>query len=370
MQSSTYATAALALLAAIITGCSRTPPPSQAAPRPVKVEVIASGEARTGESFIGTLRARQRAELGFESAGRISAILVDVGDRVRSGQVLARLDESPALRRIEKAQADRTSAVAALAERTTQLRQNESLAKDQIISAPTLESVQTQYRIAQSQLQAAEAALALAQRELALSRITAPFDGVIVARNAQPYADISAGLPVFQLEAGRSLEVVAMLPERVAARIAPGQFAQATASQTDQPAEAMQLKLDRISSRNESGSLVQAVFRFIETAPALRSGAMVSVELPAIASRGLSVPAAALLPGVDPGQGSVFVLENSRLVGRAVQLGDGLLPDGRIPLKSGLSAGERVVVAGVSFLSDGQAAVEHTATTLLHGAKP
>ena len=370
MPSSTYKAAAFTLLTALITGCSPAPSPTHFEPRPVKVEIIRSGEVRAGESFIGTLRARQRAELGFESSGRINAIHVDVGDRVRSGQVLARLDDSPALRRIEKSEADRTSAAAALAERATQLRQNESLAKDQIISETTLEAVQTQHRIAQSQLQAAEAALALARRELSLSRITAPFDGVIVARNAQPHADISAGLPVFQIEAGAGLELVAMLPESVAARIAPGQFAQATASQPGQHADEMQVKLDRISSRNESGSLVQAVFRFIGVEPALRSGAMVSIELPTLENRELSIPATALLPAGDSGQGRILLLENSKLVGRAVQLGSGLLPGGRLPVKSGLSEGDKVVVAGAPFLSEGQAAVEHTSTTLLHGAKP
>ncbi|MCU7977339.1 MULTISPECIES: efflux RND transporter periplasmic adaptor subunit [Gammaproteobacteria] len=370
MSSSTSTAVAVTLLAALIAGCAKKTSPVPVAPRPVKVEVVSSSTLQASESFIGTLRARQRSELGFESSGRISAILVDVGDRVKSGQVLARLDESPALRHIEKAEADRTAAVAALAERATQLRQNESLAKDQIVSPITLESVQTQHRIAQSQLQAAEAALALARRELALSRITAPFDGVIVARNAQPFADISAGLPVFQIEAGQTLEVVAMLPEAVAARIAPGESAQATITQTSQPATKLPLKLERISSRNESGSLVQAIFRLDGATPTLRSGAMLSLELPGITNKGMSVPAAALLPGVDSDHGSVYLLEQTKLVKRTVQLNEGLLPDGRIPVKSGLNSGDRVVIAGAAFLVDGQAAVEHASTTLLHGGKP
>jgi len=370
MSLSTSKAVAAALLTALIAGCARTSPPPPALPRPVKVEAISASAMQASETFVGTVRAHQRSDLGFESSGRISAILVDVGDRVRAGQVLARLDEAPALRRIDKAEADRLAAVASLAERTTQLRQNESLAKDQIVSPVTLESVQTQHRIAQSQLRAAEAASALARRELALSRITAPFDGVIVARNVQPYSDIGSGVAVFQIEAGQTLEVVAMLPEAVAARIAPGEPAQASISRPAQPAAVLPLKLERISSRNDSGSLVQAIFRVDGAAPALRSGAMVSLELPGEASKVASVPAAALLLDTEPGRGKVFVLENSRLVGRSVQLGSGLLPDGRIPVTSGLNAGDQVVVAGAAFLNEGQAAVAHASTTLLHGAKP
>lgn len=370
MTTPTSTAAAVALLAALIAGCARTPPPAPAMPRPVKVEAISSSAVQASDSLVGIVRARQRSELGFESAGRIAAILVDVGDRVRSGQVLARLDEAPALRRIEKAEADRVAAAASLAERTTQLRQNESLAKDQIVSPVTLESVQTQHRVAQSQLQAAEAALALARRELALSRITAPFDGVIVARNVQPFSDIGAGLPVFQIEAGQTLEVVSMLPEAVAARMTPGQPAQASVSQATQAAVMLPLKLERISSRNDSGSLVQAIFRIDGAAPTLRSGAMVSLELPGVVNKAISVPAAALVPDAEPGRAKVFVLESAKLVARPVQLGAGLLPDGRIPVTSGLKAGDQVVVAGAAFLSEGQAAVAHAPTTLLHGAKP
>lgn len=354
--------AVVALLAAALAGCAKETAPSVAVPRPVKVEVVADGGTATVESFIGTLRARQRAELGFESPGRIAAIAVDVGDRVRAGQVLARLDESPARWRLEKAESDRASAVAVLAERSTQLRQHESLAKDQIVSASTLESMQTQHRLAVGQLQAAEAALALARRDLALVRITAPFDGEIVTRAAQPHTDIGAGQPVLQIEARQTLEVVAMLPEAVASRLAPGQAA---------TAGPLSLTLERLSARNENGSLVPAVFRIAGAAAGLRSGSVVSVELPRTASTALSVPAPALLAGGDPGTASVFLLDATRqqLVRRPIQLGDGVLPGGRLPVKAGLVAGDQVVVAGVAFLNEGQAAVRQESQTLLHGAQ-
>ncbi len=367
------ALAATALLAALLTGCAEPPPPTAAAPRPVKVERVADSATATHETFIGTLRARQRAELGFEQPGRIAAILVDVGDRVRAGQVLARLDASPAQWRLDKAQADRTAAAAALAERATQLRQHESLARDKIISATALEAAQTQHRLALSQLQAADAALAMARRDLTLSDIKAPFDGEIVARAAQPHSDIAAGQPVLQIEAGQTLEVVSMLPEAVAARLAPGQAATARIGTPAQTGSTHPLKLERLSARSESGSLVQAVFRLDGAAPGLRSGAVVSVELPhATTTAGISVPAPALLPAAEPGSASVFLLDaaQGRLVRRAVQLGKGVLPGGRIPVSAGLHAGDQVVVAGAAFLTEGQAAVQHASTTLLHGAQP
>lgn len=355
--------AVVVLLAALLTACAKEPTPSVVVPRPVKVEVVADGTTTASEAFIGTLRARQRADLGFESPGRIAVILVDVGDRVRAGQVLARLEESPARWRLDKAEADRASAATVLAERSTQLRQHESLAKDQIVSATTLESVQTQHQLATGQLQAAEAALASARRDLALMRVTAPFDGEIVARAAQPHTDIAAGQPILQIEAGQALEVVAMLPESVASHLTPGQVA---------TAGSLPLTLERLSTRNENGSLVQAVFRIAGAATSLRSGSVVSVELPRKANAALSVPAPALLAGAGPGTASVFLLDSTKhqLVRRAIQIGDGVLPGGRLPVKAGLAAGDQVVVAGVAFLNEGQAVVRQEPQTLLHGAQP
>lgn len=365
----THAAAALAI-AAVLAGCSQPPAPVAPAPRPVKVEVVGNAVGDARETFVGTLRARQRSELGFESAGRIAAILVDVGDHVRAGQVLARLDEAAAQWRLDKAEADRAAAAATLAERSSQLRQHESLAEERIVSAMTLESAQTQHRLAQSQMQAAQAALALARRDLEQTRIKAPFDGEIVARSAQPHGDIGAGQPVLQIEAGRALEVVAMLPDTVAARLAPGDAATASGSDL----RPLPLKLERLSTRSESGSLVQAIFRIEPPAPGLRSGGLVSVELHRTGPSAISVPAAAVVYGGEGRRNaSVFVLDTAKqqLVRRGVELGDAVLPEGRVPVMAGLARGDQVVAAGAAFLTEGQSAVRHEAQTLLlQGGRP
>jgi RND family efflux transporter MFP subunit len=363
----------LALCVALASGCAKQSVQTAAAPRAVKVEAVAERSVATHESFIGTLRARQRAELSFGVPGRIAAVLVDVGDTVRAGQVLARLQESPVQWRLDKALADRAAALATLAERNAQLQRHEALAKEQIVALATLDAVRTQQELAASHLQTADAALALARRDLALSRITAPFDGEIVARMAQPDGDVGAGQPVLRIEAGQTLEVVAMLPENVTAHLAAGARATLTIASPASAERTLAMTLERLSARSESGSLVQAVFGIAAAdGMGLRSGRVVSFELPRAGGPAISVPAAALLPATERGSGSVFVLDaaTSRVVRRAVTVADAILPDGRIPVTSGLVAGDRVVVAGAAFLSDGEPAVVHVAQTLLHGTPP
>lgn len=351
--------------AALLCACADSAPPPAPPPKPVKVEAASSGAAHSTDSFVGTVRARQRTELSFESPGRVTALSVDVGDHVRAGQVLAQLDDAPARLRLAKAQADLQAAVAALAERRTSLRQQEMLARDGIVSPAALQSSQASYQSAASQHDAAQAALAAARRDLALTRITAPFDGEIVARRAQPFVDVAAGQPIMQVESGRAIEVVAMLPTALAATLKPG----ATAHASDGSAR-LALTVERISTRSDDGALVQAVFRVDEHSSAVRNGATVSVELPRQGAPELTLPAMALMPGADAGRATVFVVDNGVLRLRGVRIGERMLPGGRVAIDSGLRGDEKVVVAGTAFLHDAERVVALPALTSLKEAQP
>jgi len=351
--------------AALLCACAEPAPPPAPPPKPVKVETAASGAAHAADSFVGTVRAHQRTELSFETPGRIAVLSVDVGDRVRAGQVLAQLDDAPARLRLARAQADLRAAVAALAERRTSLRQQEMLARDGIISPAALQASQASYQSAASQHDAAEAALAAARRDLALTRITAPFDGEIVARRTQPFVDVAAGQSIVQMESGRAIEVVAMLPTALAAPLRPG----ATAHASDGGAK-LTLTLERISARSDDGALVQAVFRVKEASSAVRSGATVSVELPRQDAPALTLPAMALMPGAEADRATVFVVDNGVLRLRAVRIGERMLPGGRVGIDSGLRGDEKVVVAGTAFLHDAERVVALPALTSLKDVQP
>lgn len=352
------------LLLAGLAACSQEPHAGNAAPRPVKVEQIGTSEGLAAESFVGTVRAHRHADLGFESGGRIAAILVEVGDSVQMGQPLARLDPATAQAHLAKASADQTAASMTLKEREAQLHRTLQLEHDQVVAHAAVEDAQTQQQAALSQLQAAKAAVALAQREVNLGEIRAPFSGQIVARQAQPFADVAPAQVILQLEATGALEVVLPLPERTASTLKLGQAAQIqlSGSTTVIPAT-----LDKLSGRADNGAQVQAIFRIDGTAPDLRSGSTVAVTLAASGTVALTIPAAALLPGQQPGSGHVFVLDMARqkLQLRSVQVGSTLAANGRIPLLSGVQRGEWVVVTGTPFLIDGQAATRFVPQTLL-----
>ncbi|MDH1334613.1 efflux RND transporter periplasmic adaptor subunit [Comamonas thiooxydans] len=365
---------ACALTVATLAACTQPAATKAQAPKPVKVEVVGTSDAaKSSENFVGTLRARQRSDLGFETPGRLVAIAVEVGDRVRAGQVLARLDESPARWRVDKAIADRDAAAAALHERSVQLKQQEMLANDKIISATALQSARAAHQQARSQLEAADAALATARRELNLTKITAPYDGEVVGRQAQPHSDVASGQTVLQIQAGRDLEVVAMFPDAVASTLDVGSKAQGRSGQNTFP-----LVLEYLSSRSDSGSLVQAIYRVQPTvgskaSAGLRSGGVVSVELPRAASQAaaITLPVSAILPVEQSSKAHVYVLDSDdKLELREIKTSGRLQPQGRMGIDEGLAKGERVVIAGTAFLHKGQQVAVHVPQTVLKGGQP
>ena len=158
-----------------------------------------AGSARVTRAT-GELRARHEATLSAETSGRIQRFLVDVGARVKKGDVLVELDASTARIQVQQAQAARAAAEAAHKGAESDLRRARELARGDAASPAAVERAETVELQTAAALQQAAAAVAAAQDQLAKHTLRAPFDGVITARTK------SAG------------EFVAMMPPTAGAR--------------------------------------------------------------------------------------------------------------------------------------------------------
>lgn len=342
----------LILLSTLTAGCGKSTPRAETPLRAVKVETVRNSEG-DGLPVIGRVRTAQRADLSFEVSGRIAAIAVDVGDVIRRGQTLARLDVEPARLKLQQAQTDVSAAKARMTERDVNYRQQQALFNDRMISPAILAAAHAAYQGAVEQFEGAQATAALAARAVRNSVIVAPFDGLVVSRSVQPFSDVAAGQLALQIEGKERLEVVGMLPAALARDIKPGTVV--SAYSTDNPAQAVPIQMANISGRIENGALVQAIFRATEPNAALRSGETAIISLPLTGARTPSVSVTALLPTTPGKQASVFVYNahTGKVTSRSV------VPDtmngGRVILREGVAVGETVVVAGAPFLVDGQA---------------
>jgi RND family efflux transporter MFP subunit len=358
------------LAVASLAACSREAPPPPEAPRAVKLEAVGAAAGIDAVRFVAQVRQEQRAELGFEGGGRIASVEVDVGDRVRQGQILARLDPEPTRLRAEQAEANVHIAAADLQQQQTQLAQQQAMFEDGAASATTLTTAKAAFAVAQARLRSAQSDLALARRGLRQSDLRAPFDGSVVARLQQPDANVAAGQPVLQLEGQGRTQVTVALPATMAATLRPGQAA--TAYRASAPEQALPLQLRSVSDRLDGGATVQALFDGTAGVAAnLRSGENLLLALPHDATRPLSVPLSALVPSMANGKPMVFVYQDSNASVRRRQIVTGTAEGDRVQVRQGLRAGERIVAAGAAFLSDGQTVVPfHPATRLTGTASP
>ncbi len=319
----------------------------QLRPAAVRVDEVIFTANRSGIRLAGVARAAQQARLSFVLPGRLASRTVEVGNRVRRGQVLAVLDSSEFL--LAKAAAE--SALAELEVRLEQARRDEArVARLKAAKAATTEEVElaaTALRALEASKRSADIRLAEAQRLITESRLIAPFDGTITGVDLEPGEWAGSGKTVVELAGENNLEVEVEVPETVFARLAEDQEVVVELSLRGA------VTTGRVSSQARAAGGPGRLFPIVislEPHPALVPGTTVEVLLEIEEEESLSLPLEAIL---NPGSSrpSVFRVEDGRAEQVFVKLGR--LAGSRIAVVADLDVGDTVVVAGHTALADG-----------------
>ena len=215
----------MAALVVALAGCGDgTPPPTTL--RPVLVGHADGAQTATPAgvvAFAGEIRAREETALAFRVGGKLVRRLVDVGDRVRRGDVLAELDPGDLQLQAQGLDAQAVAADAQLARARADHARFAALAKDQLVSRSTLDQATAALRAAEGQARAARAQRDLARNQAAYSQLRAPQDGAISSRQIEAGQVVAAGQPVFGLAADAGREIAFALPEAGIRGFAVGQ---------------------------------------------------------------------------------------------------------------------------------------------------
>lgn len=342
--------AAALFVGLLLAACSQAPAPPPAAKDEAKpvVQVLEISAANSGAGLraAGMIAYKDEAQLSFRTPGLIRAILVDEGDRVRKGQVLARIELS--------------DLDAGVAEAQTAVRAAEAqLARDRTLKE---RGFIAQARLEQSELSVARARTALASvsynRNQAI--ITAPSDGVVLRRFVEPNQNVAAGAPVLLvaaqnrglvIQAGVSADAVRQmrLNDKAQVRTVDGAFREA--------------RISTIAAKSDPATNAFSVEATIADASGLRSGQVaemvVAVTQPGTAK--LRVPSTALLDA-RADQGVLYVLDRGDVARRRAVRTAGVEGED-VVIAEGLQAGERVIVTGAAFVRDGQAVAATPWTT-------
>ena len=338
-------------------GCGRGED-AQAAPpvRPVLTQTAEATDSVAFGPFAGTVEPRYQSQLGFQIPGRVVARDVTVGDVVRKGQRLAALDPVVSRFDLTRAEADLADARGQAENAVAAEARSRRLMAGNNVSQSALDQAVAKRDTTQARVAQATASLQKARDQVGYTELRSEFDGVVTQRLAEVGQVLSAGQGVVTVARPEDREAVVDIPEAlVRALPADGVFTVALQSAPELTARG---RVRETAPFAEAGTRTRRIrIALDDPGPAFRLGAMIAVALSQTIERRVPLPASALLD--EGGRTSVWVVadDGKSVARRDVTLGSGApdKDDGRIAVTAGLSPGERVVIAGVHALSDGQA---------------
>ena len=337
--------ATIILALALAAGCD---PPAQAdgaggngqSPgTPVAAVEIQPRDLSRTLSASGTVEPRVRIRLASRTTGTVDRVLVEVGDAVEQGDVLAELDVSEERAELERARAQAEEARVNY-QRTAELRERG-------VASPA------EYQRALAEVRVADSEQSLWETRVAFGEVTAPRDTVVTARFIEPGEAVQAQDTLFELSAMDALVIRLGVSELDVAHLQAGQAVPVSLDAL--PGEPLDARIRRIDPSAEPGSRlvnVEVALPGDAAGNGVRPGYLGRVRM-AIDRRddAIAVPAAAI--GEDGDRRYVYVIEDERLQLREIE--PGVTRGQWREVLSGLEAGEVVLATNPIDMQDGQA---------------
>src|SRR2546428_9162214 len=317
--------------------------------RPVQVQRVVFENKDASRDFVGVVRARYETDLGFRVAGKIVARVVNVGDRVRAGDVVARLDPQDLRLQAESAEAELAAATSNLAQVAADLARYTTLRERGYASVVDFDRKKAARDEAEGRRGRARRTLELARNQLAYAELKSDADGVITATPAEPGQVVALGQAVARLAHRGEKEAVVALPETW---LGEARRAQATVRLWSEPDRVFTARLRELSPQADAATRTYAARFTIENPDdtvALGMTATVTLSHAADA-RVAKLPLAAI---VNRGTGPLVYLvdESGTLVRRPVTVS--AFTEQAVSGTSGLREGDRIGVLGAQKLEPG-----------------
>jgi len=337
-------------LGAALAGCGSKQEPAEA-PHPALVVQVGPNLETDRNVYSGEVRARHEADLAFRIAGKLVARQVEVGSIVKAGDVLARLDPADAALNADAARSQLAASATEYAYASAELERYRSLLEKKFISQAVYDGKLNAFNAARAKHQQAQAQATLAGNQAGYAYLRADRAGVITAVYADPPQVVAVGQAVLKLALPEEKEVAISVPE---SRLAELNAARETSIRLwAEPGKVYRGKIREIAPTADAATRTFAVkVSVVGAGPEVRLGMTANVLLGGAAEHALLLPLSAVTQ--KDGQTLVWVLEgaDNKVMPRKVQIG--AYRENGVTVLNGLSAGERVVVAGVHKLLSGQ----------------
>lgn len=346
----TFAATGVVLAAALaLSSCNEEKAETKPEIRPVKVVEIAKATNVRALEFSGSVKSRTEMNLGFRIAGKVTERLVDIGDRVRPGDVLSRVDPTDYQLAVDSAKANLDAAEKAEETAKLALDRANALFKKDAVPKAQLEQAQLGFDQAASTRIAASSSLEQAKNQLSYAELKSDRDGIVTAINADRGQVVNAGTPVVTVVAEDQKEVQIAVPENDIADFKPGKAVKARFWSDDKLVLAG--KVREVSGSADPQSRTFSVRVSLPNDPRVLIGMTATVQAEAaMGPDTITVPLSALAE--KDGSKIVWTVDakaqtvHSRAVKVADFTGDG------VGVTDGLSPGDIVVTAGTQFMTE------------------
>lgn len=317
--------------------------------RPVKVLEVAASQTHRALDYSGSVQARSEIAMGFRVNGKITERLVDIGDRVTAGDILARIDATDYALSVKSAEASLAASERQVETADLALKRAEQLFKRNVTPKSEVEQAQLSYNQAVSNRDAARSTLDQARNQVSYSELRADKNGIVTAVNAEAGQVVSTGSPVVTVAVDGEKEVEVAVPEADIFAFKPGKAVEVSiwsnegvklsgtvrevAGSADSRSRTFAVRVRLPNDDRVLLGMTASVSASADNGPS-----MVSVPLSALAKEGETN----LVWTVDPAKATVHA--------RPVTVADFTNDDVRIA--DGLKPGDLVVTAGTQFMRE------------------
>lgn len=344
----------LVWLAFILLGaCARTEPTSEPV-RAVRTMEVAAVDSQLQYEYPAEVRARVESRLGFRVGGKITRRLVEIGEVVRPGQILARLDPQDLQLGQDAARAALAATKANLDIQETEFRRYKELREQGFISSLELDRREATLKAARAQTDQAKALAAVQGHQAQYAELMADGAGVVVAVDAEPGAVVSAGTTVLRVALDGPRDVVFSVPEdRVASmRVAMASKSVIAVRLQGAAGPLVTARLHEIGAAADAVTRTFLVKADIGTAPHRLGQSAVALVNQAALTGAIRLPLTAVFE--HQGQSAVWLLDRTSMTVRPAPIAVAGADGNLVVVASGVRPGQTVVTAGVHTLSPGK----------------
>jgi RND family efflux transporter MFP subunit len=342
---------ALFAAACVLSGCSK-PLPAPEPLRAVKVVTVGEDAQRSSVEYAGEVRARVESRLGFRVAGKIIRRPVELGQRVKAGEVLAQLDPQDYKLSVDAARAQLAAAATNRDLAAADFKRYKELREQNFISSADLERRETSWKAAQAQFDQAQAQWTGQGNQAAYTTLVADVSGVVTAVDAEVGQVVAAGTPVIRIAQDGARDVLFAVPEDKVQAMHVGSQAVVKVWSSN---TTLQATVREVAASADPVTRTFSVKLALDAKDALPLGTTVSVTAAALGHVGaavLKLPTSAFLR--DGSNSAVWVLDSASMTVKLTPVQIATADGNDVVVSSGLQPGMQVVTAGVHVLQPGQ----------------